>query len=160
MVRQYTPMKYEFDVLTGLSDHTLGIAASVAAVTLGACIVEKHLTLSRSDGGVDSAFSAEPQELKLMVESIRSAEQSLGEVFYGVGAGEEESVVFRRSLFVVEDVTKGDSVTGQNVRSIRPGYGLAPRYFDQLNCRVFGHDVERGTPVTWDMFVKSGEDRT
>jgi N-acetylneuraminate synthase len=140
-----------FHVPVGLSDHTLGIAAPVAAVTLGACIVEKHFTLSRAVAGPDSAFSLEPHEFKAMVEAIRIAEKALGGVCYGVNESEAKSRVFRRSLFVVEDVKAGEVFTTRNIRSIRPAHGLHTRYLDQvLGCRA-AHDVERGTPLAWEM---------
>ncbi|HHV53125.1 MAG TPA: pseudaminic acid synthase, partial [Synergistaceae bacterium] len=115
-----------FGLPVGLSDHTLGIAAPVAAVTLGACIIEKHFTLSRDFPGPDSAFSIEPRELKAMVEAVRAAEKTLGKVYYGVSEKEAKSRVFRRSLFVVKDVKAGEVFTEDNVRSIRPGHGLPP----------------------------------
>lgn len=140
-----------FGVPAGLSDHTLGIAVPVAAVTLGACIIEKHFTLSRERSGPDSAFSLEPHEFKLMSDAIRIAEQALGEIRYGSGESEESSRVFRRSLFVVKDMRKDEVFTADNVRSIRPGYGLHPRFLENvLACRVT-RDVVRGTPLTWDL---------
>jgi pseudaminic acid synthase len=140
-----------FGVPAGLSDHTLGIAVPVAAVALGACIVEKHFTLSRARSGPDSAFSLEPHEFKLMSDAIRNVEQALGEIRYGIGKSEEFSRVFRRSLFVVENMRKGEVFTGDNVRSIRPGYGLHPRFLENvLGCRVT-RDVARGTPLAWEL---------
>ena len=138
-----------FDVPVGLSDHTLGIAVPVAAVALGACIVEKHFTLSRDAPGPDSAFSLEPQEFKAMVEAIRVAEKALGEVRYEVTEHEAASRVFRRSLFVVQDVKPGEVFTVENVRSIRPGYGLHTRYMDEVLGRQAARDIERGTPLSW-----------
>jgi N-acetylneuraminate synthase len=138
-----------FGLPVGLSDHTLGIAVPVAAVALGACIVEKHLTLSRDIPGPDSAFSLEPHDFGQMVEAIRVAEKALGEVRYRVTEQEEASRVFRRSLFVVEDVKAGELFTEQNVRSIRPGYGLHTRYLDNIIGRCAGQDIERGTPLNW-----------
>lgn len=140
-----------FDVPVGLSDHTLGIAVPVAAVTLGACIIEKHFTLSRSVAGPDSAFSLEPHEFKAMVDAVREAERALGKVHYGVSQHEEESRVFRRSLFVVRDVKAGERFTTENVRSIRPGYGLHPRYLDDVLGRVATRDIAGGTPLAWEM---------
>ncbi|RLC82178.1 MAG: pseudaminic acid synthase [Chloroflexi bacterium] len=138
-----------FDVPVGLSDHTLGIAVPVAAVALGACIVEKHFTLSRDVPGPDSAFSLEPHEFKAMVEAIRVAEKALGEVRYEVTEREAASRVFRRSLFVVQDVEAGEVFTEKNVRSIRPGYGLHTRYLDEALGRRAARDVERGMPLSW-----------
>jgi len=147
-----------FDVPTGLSDHTLGIAVPVAAVALGACIVEKHFTLSRDIPGPDSAFSLEPQEFKVMVDAIRVAEKALGEVRYGVAEREVASRVFRRSLFVVQDVKAGEAFTEKNVRSIRPGYGLHTRYLGEVIGRYASQDITRGTPLTWDLLGGGGDD--
>jgi len=138
-----------FDVPVGLSDHTLGIAVPVAAVAIGACIVEKHFTLSRDTPSPDSAFSLEPHEFKAMVEAIRVAEEALGEVRYEVGEREAKSRVFRRSLFVVKDMKAGDVFTEQNVRSIRPGHGLPPKFLKEVLGRRAAHDIKRGTPLEW-----------
>ena len=138
-----------FGVPVGLSDHTLGIAVPVAAVALGACIVEKHFTLSRDIPGPDSAFSLEPQEFKAMVEAIRTAEKALGEVHYGVSEREAQSRIFRRSLFVVRDMRAGEVFTDENVRSIRPGYGLPPKYLPEILGRRAVKDIEKGTPLNW-----------
>jgi len=140
-----------FNVPVGLSDHTLGIAAPVAAVALGACIVEKHFTLSRSIPGPDSAFSLEPHEFKTLVEAIRTVEKALGEVHYGVSEREAKSRVFRRSLFVVKDVRVGEIFTEENVRSIRPGHGLASKYIKDILGRAAARHVARGTPLRWDL---------
>ena len=136
-----------FRTPVGLSDHTLGIAVPAAAVSLGASIVEKHFTLSRSDEGPDSAFSLEPAEFRAMVEAIRTAEQALGEVSYGVGEREAASRVFRRSLFVVEDMKPGDIFTPENLRSIRPGYGMHPRHLEETLGRPCTCAIARGTPL-------------
>jgi len=140
-----------FGVAAGLSDHTLGIAVPVAAVALGACIIEKHFTLSRADEGPDSAFSLEPHELKGMVAAVREAEQALGHICYGLSRKEEESRVFRRSLFVVEDLAAGDELTEANVRCIRPGHGLHPRYLEQVLGRKVTRAVSKGTPLSWEL---------
>ena len=140
-----------FGVPVGLSDHTLDIAVPVAAVALGACIVEKHLTLSRSISSPDCAFSLEPDEFKAMVEAIRTAEKALGEVKYGVTAGEIKSRVFRRSLFVVKDVHAGEVFTEENLRSIRPGHGLSPRNLKDVLGRKAACEIPKGTPVNWDL---------
>jgi pseudaminic acid synthase len=140
-----------FQVPAGLSDHTLGIALPIAAVALGACIVEKHFTLSRSVPGPDSSFSLEPQEFKTMVEAIRTAEKSFGSVSYAVTEREVASRIFRRSLFVVQDMRAGDIFSEENVRSIRPGFGLPPKYYDSLIGKPVKKDVKRGTPVSWDL---------
>jgi len=139
-----------FGVPVGLSDHTLGIAVPVAAVALGARIVEKHFTLSRDIPGPDSAFSLEPHEFKEMVEAIRTVEKALGEVSYEVTEHESASRLFRRSLFVVKDMKTGEVFTEENVRSIRPGYGLHTRYIDMVMGRRAARDISRGTPLTWD----------
>lgn len=140
-----------FHVPVGLSDHTLGIVVPIAAVALGACIIEKHFTLSRDIPGPDSAFSLEPHEFKAMVEAIRTAEKALGEVHYGVSEREAKSRVFRRSLFVVKDVKAGEAFTEENVRSIRPGYGLPPKCLRDVLRRRAVRDIRRGTPLTWNM---------
>lgn len=138
-----------FGCPVGLSDHTLDLAVPIAAVALGACIVEKHFTLSRSEPGPDSAFSLEPAEFKAMVDQVRVAESALGAIHYGVSAPESKSRVFRRSLFIVRDVTAGEPLTRQNVRSIRPGDGLHPRYLQDVLGRHASGDIPRGTPLDW-----------
>ena len=127
------------------------IAAPVAAVTLGACIIEKHLTLSRADRGPDSAFSLEPEEFRMMVDAVRFAEKALGEVSFGPSEREQASLKFRRSLFVVEEVKSGEPFTEKNVRSIRPGHGLHTRHLPQVLGRRAVCDIERGTPLHWDL---------
>jgi pseudaminic acid synthase len=140
-----------FGVPVGFSDHTLGSAAAVAAVALGACFVEKHFTLARADGGPDAAFSAEPAELARLVEEVRVAEQALGRVNYAPTENEAISASHRRSLYIVEDVRAGEELTPANVRSIRPSAGLAPRFYDAVIGRRAARDVQRGTPVSWDL---------
>lgn len=140
-----------FGVPAGLSDHTLGTAVPVAAVALGACIIEKHFTLSRRVPGPDSAFSLEPPEFKAMVEAVRTVEKALGKVRYGVGPEEEKSRVFRRSLFAVKDVKAGEVLTEENVRSIRPGHGLPPKHLKDVLGRRAATDVARGTPLNWTL---------
>ena len=152
-LRTIPHMAEAFSVPVGLSDHTLGIAVPVAAVALGACIVEKHFTLSRDIPGPDSAFSLEPHELKAMVEAIRTVEKALGEVHYGVSEREAQSRIFRRSLFVVRDMRAGEVFTDENVRSIRPGYGLPPKYLPEILGRRTVRDVEKGTPLSWDLIA-------
>ena len=154
-LRTIPEMARRFGVPVGLSDHTMGIAAPVAAVALGACIIEKHLTLSRATPGPDSAFSLEPHEFKAMVEAVRTAEKALGEAHFGVSAKEEASRVFRRSLFVVEDVKRGEMFTEANVRSIRPGHGLHTRHLAEVLGKRAMRDIERGTPLSWDLVVNS-----
>ncbi|SRR6266849_817747 len=144
-----------FGVPAGLSDHTLGIAVPVAAVALGACIIEKHFTLARSVPGPDSAFSLEPEEFRQMADAIRETEKALGEVRFGPSEREAPNLVFRRSLFVVEDMKAGDAFTERNVRSIRPGHGLHPKYLeDVLACRA-QFDIPRGTPLSWASVAKT-----
>ncbi len=138
-----------FSVPAGLSDHTLGIAVPVASVALGATIIEKHMTMSRDIPGPDSAFSLEPDEFRQMVEAVRIAEKSVGQVQYGFGESEQKSRAFRRSLFVVQDVRKGESFNEQNVRSIRPGDGMAPRHLPDVLGRIACDDIPRGTPLNW-----------
>jgi N-acetylneuraminate synthase len=140
-----------FGVPVGLSDHTLGAVVPVAAAALGACIIEKHLTLSRSLAGPDSAFSLEPGEFKAMVDGVHIAEKALGCVDFGLSAAESKSRAFRRSLFVVEDILAGEIFTEQNVRSIRPGYGLHTRHLEEVLGRAAAHDLVRGTPLGWEM---------
>lgn len=146
-----------FGVPVGLSDHSMEVAVPAVAVALGACIVEKHLTLSRADGGPDSAFSLEPHEFRAMVDAVRAAEQGMGEVRYGTGPLEEGSRSFRRSLFVVRDVRAGEPFTAQSVRSIRPGHGLHTRHLGEVLGRAAARDIERGTPLAWDLVAGSGE---
>ena len=145
-----------FRLPVGLSDHTLDNAVSIAAVTLGACLIEKHFTLSRNTPGPDSAFSVEPHEFKAMVESIRVAEDALGHIHYEVTPHEQASRVFRRSLFVVQDMKPGDVFTQENVRSIRPGYGLHTRYLDQVIGHHATRAIDRGTPLAWDLVGAKG----
>jgi len=157
-LRTIPAMAGTFGVPVGLSDHTLGIAVPVAAVALGACMVEKHFTLSRNVTGPDTAFSLEPVEFRRMVDAVRTVEKSLGDVRYGIGEAEEKSRVFRRSLFVVSDVKAGQAFSEDNVRSIRPGYGLAPKHLANILGRRAGIDIERGTPLTWELVA--AESRT
>lgn len=144
-----------FGVPAGLSDHTLGVSVPVAAVALGACIVEKHFTLSRAEPGPDSAFSLEPAEFKAMVDAIRVAEKAVGRVNYDMTEKERASLVFRRSLFVVEDVRAGEPFSARNVRSIRPGYGLAPKHYEDVLGRTAAVDIKRGTPLEWKLVAGS-----
>jgi N-acetylneuraminate synthase len=150
-LRTIADLAHSFSVPVGLSDHTLGSAVAVAAVALGACIIEKHFTLSRHTGGPDSAFSLEPEEFKALVDGVRIAERALGTIHYGLSPAEEKSRVFRRSLFVVEDVAAGEPFTPVNVRSIRPGHGLHPRHLGEVLGRRATGDICRGTPLEWSM---------
>lgn len=153
-LRTIPDMMEIFQVPTGLSDHSMGIEIPVAAVTLGACIIEKHVTLSRKIQGPDSAFSLEPGEFKAMVDAVRMAEEALGAVSYGPGKQESKSSVFRRSLFVVEDMKAGESFNERNVRSIRPGYGLPPKFLKDIVGRRASQDILRGSPLRWDLVDK------
>jgi N-acetylneuraminate synthase len=140
-----------FNIPVGISDHTLGISVPISAITLGACIIEKHFTLSRAAGGPDSAFSLEPDEFRMMVDAVRVTERALGEVSYSLTKGEASSRVLRRSLFVVEDVRQGELFTEENVRSIRPGHGLSPKYIGQITGRHAVRNIRKGTPFSWDL---------
>jgi pseudaminic acid synthase len=140
-----------FGCEVGLSDHTIGVGAAVAAVALGATVIEKHFTLRRADGGVDAVFSMEPEEMHALVEESRRAWQALGEIRYGPTETEKQSMVFRRSLYVSRDLMAGDVLCNDNVRAIRPGYGLPTKYLDMLLGRRVIRDVPRGTPVSWDL---------
>ena len=144
-------MARRFHCTVGLSDHTMDVAVPVAAVTLGASIIEKHLCLNRADGGPDAAFSLEPDEFKLMVDSIRTAEKAFGKVHFGAAPHEAKSLKFRRSLFVAEDVGKGELFTSSNVRSVRPSDGLHPRHLSEILGKRAARDVERGTPLDWSL---------
>ncbi len=140
-----------FDCPVGLSDHTMGIAVPVAAVSLGASVIEKHFTLTRGIKGPDSAFSLEPSEFREMVDAIRTTEKALGKVRYGAGQEEAKSRAFRRSLFVVRAMKKSDVFTEENVRSIRPGDGLAPKHLKEIIGRRAACDIDRGMPLKWDL---------
>ena len=140
-----------FNCPVGLSDHTLGISIPVAAVALGACIIEKHFTLSRATPGSDNAFSLEPHEFQAMVQAVREAEKALGRVNYEITAHEAASRVFRRSLYVVRDMKAGEVFTAENVRSIRPGYGLPPKHLDEILGQKAQRDLARGTALDWSM---------
>lgn len=150
-LRSIPDMTQRFGMPIGLSDHTPGIAVSVAAVSLGATIIEKHLTISRADGGPDAAFSLEPQEFKCLVDAIRTAEQSLGSIYYGPTRHELKTRAYRRSLFVVRELKKGDVFTADNVRSIRPADGMHPRHLPEVLGSRAARAIERGTPLSWDL---------
>lgn len=143
-----------FNVISGLSDHSLdelGMVAPLTAVALGASIIEKHFTLNRADGGPDASFSLEPKEMKAMVLSVRAAEKAIGAPNYDIGKKEKENLVFRRSIFIVSDLKKGDVLDRKNIRVIRPGYGLHPRYLNQVLGKKINQDVVRGTPLDINM---------
>ena len=142
-----------FNCEVGISDHTMGIGCSLAAVSHGATIIEKHFTLSREEEGVDSSFSLEPNDMKLLVEESERAWLSIGKVKYGPTALEKKSLIFRRSIYIAEDVKKGDLLDKKNLRIIRPGFGLDPKYYEGLiNCRV-NKDIKKGTPFSWDLVL-------
>ena len=138
----------------GLSDHSLGIEAAIASVALGACLIEKHVTLARADGGPDAAFSLEPAELKALTSGVKIVEEALGAVRYGASDIEKGNVVFQRSIFAVRDITSGEELTEENTRVIRPGNGLAPRHYDEVIGHRAARDIRRGTPLDW--FMVSG----
>lgn len=140
-----------FDVQVGLSDHTLGLGVAVASVAVGATVIEKHFTLCRSDGGVDSAFSMEPEEAKQLVIETERAWQAMGKIHYGRTDAEKKSLVFRRSLYITEDLKAGDVLTSDNLRAIRPGYGLPPKHYEILLGKTVAVDTKKGTPVSWEI---------
>ncbi|MCJ7464415.1 MAG: pseudaminic acid synthase, partial [Thermoplasmata archaeon] len=144
-------MSARYNVPIGISDHTLGTTISVAAVALGANIVEKHFTLSRSVPGPDSQFSVEPAEFKTMVNDIRKVEKAMGEASFEIGELEKKNMVFRRSLFVVMDMRKGERFTEENVRSIRPNFGLQPKYLKDVLGKKAKKDLSKGTPLSWEL---------
>ncbi|MEK5443659.1 pseudaminic acid synthase [Fredinandcohnia sp. FSL W7-1320] len=144
-------LKELFQCQVGLSDHTLGIGVAVASVALGATVIEKHFTLNRSDGGVDSVFSIEPEEMELLVIETARAWQSLGEITYGPTNHEIPSKKYRRSLYITKDMKTGDVFTSENLKSIRPGFGLHPRYYENLLGKKISKDTKRGTPLTWEL---------
>ncbi|MFN3348176.1 pseudaminic acid synthase [Pseudorhodoplanes sp.] len=143
-----------FKTVVGFSDHTLGTAAAIAAVGLGASIIEKHITLDRADGGPDAAFSLEPGEFAAMVRDCNVAFAARGHGRFERPQAEDGLAVFRRSLYVVEDVAAGETFTARNVRSIRPGHGLPPKYLSSMMGRTAARDLKRGTPLSWDMIAK------
>jgi N-acetylneuraminate synthase len=151
-IRTIPHLSETFDVVGGLSDHTMGTAVSVSAIAQGANIIEKHMTLRRADGGPDSAFSLEPEEMARLVADCRLAHAALGRVSYDREPSEQGSLVFRRSLYVVCDIAAGEVLTETNVRSIRPGHGLAPKHLPTVLGRRAKHAIARGTPLAWGLF--------
>lgn len=145
-----TALAERYGCSIGLSDHTLSSEVSVAAVALGAVLIEKHITLARSDGGPDAAFSLEPSEFTALVNSVRTAYEAIGTPEFKRAKSESESMVFRRSLYAVKDIASGDAITRENVRSIRPGYGLAPKHLDEIIGRKTVRALKRGTPISLD----------
>jgi N-acetylneuraminate synthase len=152
-LRTLPHLKDLFRCEVGLSDHTMGVGVSVASVAMGACVIEKHFTLRRADGGVDSAFSLEPEEMTSLVIETERAWQGLGQVSYGPTAAEEASLQYRRSLYVGADMKAGEVFTAENLRRIRPGLGLAPKHYEMLLGRRVKQDVAKGTPVSWDLLL-------
>ncbi len=146
-------LKQSFNCEVGLSDHTLGTGVSVASVALGATVIEKHFTLKRADGGVDSRFSMEPDEMTQLVKETKNVALALGKVSYGPLDVEKTSIQFRRSLYVIKDINKGEKLTSQNVKAIRPGFGLAPKYIDKILGKTLRKKVKRGTPITWEIIL-------
>lgn len=152
-LRTIPDMAERFGVPVGLSDHTLGLEVPIAAVALGACIIEKHLTWSRTDPGPDSKFSLEPAEFAALVRAVRTTERALGGISYTLTPDEHATRAFRRSLFVTRDVRAGEALSADAVRSVRPGAGLHPRHLDDVVGRVAARDLAKGTPLSWDMLA-------
>lgn len=144
-------MRERFGCHVGLSDHTLGIGVAIASVALGAVVIEKHFTLRRADGGVDSAFSLEPDELRALVTESARAAQAMGTPRFGPTENEKKSLVFRRSLYVVQDIIPGDILSPENIRAVRPGYGLPPKHLEELLGKRAVKFAAKGTPVSWDL---------
>lgn len=145
-------MRNRFNCEVGLSDHTLGIGSAIAAISQGASIIEKHLTIARADGGVDSSFSAEPTEFRILATEALNAWKSLGTIHYGPTPSEQTTIKSRRSIYIAEDMKKGQIVTARELRRIRPGHGLAPKHYDDLLGKTAKRDIERGTPASWELF--------
>ncbi|CUH94419.1 Pseudaminic acid synthase [Propionispora sp. 2/2-37] len=145
-------LKETFNVPAGLSDHSMGSIGAVAAVAMGANVIEKHFCLSRKIENPDASFSMEPQEFKSMVEDIRTVEKAIGKVSYSLSEREKSSIIFRKSIFVTQSIKKGEILTEENTRVIRPGYGLQPKYYHDILGRKAATDIERGTPLAWNMF--------
>jgi len=152
-LRTIAHMRDLFGCEVGLSDHTMGIGAAVASVAFGATIIEKHFTLSRDDGGVDATFSLEPDELAALVIETKRAWEALGEVHYGPTEAEQNARLRRRSLYIGEDMVAGDVLTSKNLRRIRPGHGLAPKYYDLLLGKRINQAVDKGTPMAWNLVI-------
>lgn len=149
-LRTIADISVRFDVLSGLSDHTIDNATAVASVVLGACVIEKHVTLDRNGGGADDSFSLEPDELTALCQDTRTAWQALGKVNYERTEAEKGNAKFRRSLYVVKDIKAGETLTAENVRSIRPGFGLPPKHYDEVIGKRASCDLPRGTALTFD----------
>lgn len=154
-LRQIPELARRFGVISGLSDHTMGTTAAVTAVALGACVIEKHFTLNRQDKGPDSAFSLEPQEMERLCIEAKDAWSALGEAGYTPKKTEEKSKIFRRSVYFVSDLPEGAEITRNDIRRIRPGLGLPPKFFDQLIGRITNSQIKKGTATSWDLISKS-----
>jgi pseudaminic acid synthase len=154
-LRTIPDLASRFDVVPGLSDHTMGIAVSVASVALGASVIEKHVTLSRDDKGPDSDFSLEPDELKELCESAKNAWLSLGQEGYKLKAVEKENLKYRRSIYIVKDMKAGDVFSKENIRRIRPGFGIEPKYIEDILGKQVNQDVKRGEPLSWEKIKSS-----
>lgn len=152
-VRTIPHLSQAFGVVSGLSDHTPGTAAAIAAIALGGSIIEKHFTLARADGGPDAAFSMEPAEFTTLVRDCEAAWRALGSVHYDVEGSEKSNLVFRRSLYAVAPIKAGETLDRKNVRCIRPGYGLAPKHLTEVLGRAASRDIERGEALAWDMIA-------
>jgi N-acetylneuraminate synthase len=152
-IRTIPHMKSLFDCQVGVSDHTLGIGASIAAVALGATIIEKHFTIDRLEGGVDSQFSLEPNEMSALVSESLRAWQSLGRISYEITESEKKSIQFKRSLYITKDLKAGDYLSKENLKSLRPGFGLEPKYLELFIGKQIKYDIKKGTPLTWDILM-------
>jgi N-acetylneuraminate synthase len=150
-LRTIADMASRFGLVTGLSDHTIDNTTAITSVAMGASIIEKHFTLNRQGGGPDDSFSIEPQELKALSSSLRVAWEALGQVDYGLKSSEVGNALFRRSLYVVQDVAQGELLTASHIRSIRPGYGVGPKHLDRFMGKIAIRSAARGTPVSWDL---------
>jgi N-acetylneuraminate synthase len=153
-LRTIADLSKKFKVLSGLSDHTMGTVVAITSVAFGACVIEKHFTLSRSDKGPDSDFSLEPHELKQLCEDTKIAQMAIGKSGYFLKDSEKEAIAFRRSLYFVKDIKEGEIITAEHIKSIRPGYGLAPKYIESVLGKKIFHDVKRGTPVALNHFSR------
>jgi N-acetylneuraminate synthase len=147
-------LREKFNCEVGLSDHTIGIGTALSAISHGATIIEKHFTLDRNDGGVDSSFSIEPNDMKILVQESLSAWQALGKVSYGPTDAEKDGLKFRRSIYVVEDIESGEIITNKNLRIIRPGKGLSPKHYEEVLGHKVNKKIKRGTALSWDMIEK------
>lgn len=152
-LRTIPNMMDTFDAIVGLSDHTIGIGAAIASIALGARVIEKHFTLSRADGGVDSAFSIEPHEFKLLVEESEKAFFALGEIQYDLQKSEQKSLRFKRSIYAVKNISEGEEFSNENIRIIRPGDGLEPQYFDIIIGKKARRNIQFGSPITWELLL-------